>query len=184
MKLKINKILIIIFFTIFAFFLFEINQENYADEILIEEKFDKEISGIAKVVDGDTIHIGEKRIRLLFIDAAESKQECFNEKNEKYFCGIMAKEFLKNFAENKNIICKYAKKDIYKRFLAECFLNDISINKLMLQEGMAVIYSFDKVGEELKILQENAKERKIGIWKGSFETPKNYRKRMKKYKAK
>lgn len=184
MKLKINKILIAIFFTIFAFFFFEINQKNYANEILIEEKFDKEISGIAKVIDGDTIHIGKERIRLLFIDAPESKQECFNEKNELYFCGIMSTNFLKDFAHNKNVICKYAKKDIYKRFLAECFLNNISINKLMLQEGMAVIYSFKKAEEELKILQKNAKDKKIGIWKGSFETPKNYRKRMKKYKAK
>ena len=36
----------------------------------------KIISGIAKVVDGDTIKIGKNKIRLLGIDAPEKKQQC------------------------------------------------------------------------------------------------------------
>ena len=55
----------------------------------------KLISGIAKVVDGDTIKIENKKIRLFGIDAPEKKQKCrkpwltilFLTFNKDYPCG-------------------------------------------------------------------------------------------------
>ena len=38
--------------------------------------YGKTIYGKAKVIDGDTIHIGNNKIRLHAIDAPETKQRC------------------------------------------------------------------------------------------------------------
>jgi len=177
---KSNLFFIPIFILLFSYWVFEVNSDavsmgskNYETEI-----FDKKIEGIAKVSDGDTIKIDEERIRLLWIDAPETKQNCLNENKAEYACGLMSTEFLVNMANEKNVVCYYSKRDIYKRLLAECFVGEVSINKEMLRNGMAVIYSFKKTDDRLKELQNEAKENERGIWKGSFELPQDYRKRM------
>jgi endonuclease YncB( thermonuclease family) len=45
------------------------------------------ISGIPKVVDGDTLEFGDQRVRLYGIDAPESKQQCTNRSGKEYACG-------------------------------------------------------------------------------------------------
>ena len=66
-----------------------------------------EISGIPKVIDGDTIHINKKKIRLEGIDAPEIRQQCKKPFlqissfigltfNKNYSCGVTAKVELAN----------------------------------------------------------------------------------------
>ena len=47
----------------------------------------KTITGNAKVVDGDTIHIGLNKIRLHGIDAPETNQTC-EKNNVAWSCGV------------------------------------------------------------------------------------------------
>ena len=63
----------------------------------------EEIYGMPKIIDGDTVHIKSKKIRLEGIDAPEIKQQCqktylqisaivgFNFKKN-YSCGIVSKK--------------------------------------------------------------------------------------------
>ena len=63
----------------------------------------KTITGIAKVIDGDTILINKKKIRLFGIDAPEWDQKCqkiwltisFFSFNKDYFCGEISTNRLK-----------------------------------------------------------------------------------------
>ena len=69
----------------------------------------KVISGIAKVIDGDTIRIDGKKIRLLGIDAPERDQKCkktwltisFLSFNKDYPCGQISTNKLKNKINNE-----------------------------------------------------------------------------------
>ena len=81
-----------------------------------------------KIIDGDTIHLNGKKIRFSGIDTPELKQTCINN-NKKIFCGVLVKTFLINKIGNKIPICIEQGKDIYKRTLAECFID----NKSLLQ---------------------------------------------------
>lgn len=141
--------------------------------------FSNEFSGIAKALDGDSIFVGKKEVRLFGIDAPEYKQTCLDEDNEEYDCGKISSFYLKNLVNNKEVTCKYQEKDVYDRYLAKCYVGSVLINDNLLENGMAVIYDYHKAPEELKALENKAKENKKGIWRGGFELPRNYRKRNK-----
>ena len=136
----------------------------------------KLITGKAKVIDGDTIHIGNNKIRLHGIDAPEQKQTCTIEGNE-WNCGLDAMIFLSNLINKKSVSCKINDIDRYKRFVAICFIDNININQVMIISGWAIAYRYyskDFIKDE-----EIAKKNKLGIWRGDFEEPYIYRKNNK-----
>ena len=144
-----------------------------------------EIYGIPKIIDGDTVHIGNKKIRLEGIDAPEIKQQCKKpfltislrigfQFNKNYSCGAISKRKLIEKIENSKIKCISSTKDRYKRYLATCYKNKINLNKWMVRNGYAVAYkrySKDYVRDE-----NYAKENRLGIWEGSFTMPEKWRK--------
>ncbi len=145
-------------------------------EISQKEKY----SGKTRVIDGDSLMVDGHNTRLLGIDAPEFKQTCLNAKNEEYACGQMSRDFVINFIGKSDVTCYYVEKDRYNRFLGECFIGDVSINEAILKNGMAVIYSFTSVDDRIKNLEKSAKIKKLGIWQGAFQLPKDYRKSHKK----
>jgi len=126
-----------------------------------------------RIVDGDTIHIDKIKYRLHGIDAPEMRQLCkINGKS--YQCGVKSKEFLVSLIGDKQVRCVQKDIDRYKRIVAECFVNNININKALVKSGWALAYtdySKDYVADE-HFAQENA----LGMWKGTFIEPKKWRK--------
>tara|TARA_B100000700_G_scaffold320111_1_gene416746 strand:+ start:1291 stop:1785 length:495 start_codon:yes stop_codon:yes gene_type:complete len=161
-----QKILIFKFVIInFSFFVFSLSAQS--QNLVI---------GKAKVIDGDTIHIGKNKIRLHGIDAPEIKQTC-KVKNVAWNCGIESEKALKNLIIEKKVKCKIVDKDQYNRLIGICYVKNKNINQYLVQNGWAIAYryySLDYVSNE-----EFAKKNKIGIWKGSFEEPYLFRKKQK-----
>lgn len=141
--------------------------------------FDQKFSGKVFVIDGDSIRVGKNEVRLFGIDAPEFKQNCFNAQNEEYACGRASFDFLRKLAGGKFAECVYAQKDKYDRYLGKCLVDDVSINEEIIKNGMAVIYNFTESDKKIDALEAEAKEKKLGIWQGVFQLPKNYRKENK-----
>ena len=145
----------------------------------------EEIYGIPKVIDGDTIYIQSKKIRLEGIDAPEIKQKCqkeflkisavigWNFKKD-YSCGVISKKKLINKIDMSKVKCISSSKDRYKRYLATCYKNKINLNKWLVREGLAVAYK--RYSKEYVRDEDYAKENKLGIWQGSFIRPEKWRK--------
>ena len=153
--------------------------------ILFSDVLAEEISGIPKIIDGDTVHIDKHKIRLEGIDAPEMRQQCqkvfleisaivgFNLKKD-YSCGVISKEKLIDKINKSKINCVSSGRDRYKRYLATCYKDKINLNKWMVRNGLAVAYkrySKDYLRDEIY-----AKENKLGLWKGSFIRPEKWRK--------
>ena len=128
-----------IYISLFLFFFF-------TNIVLSEEK--NIIIGKAIVTDGDSLKIGNDRIRLFGIDAFELNQTCESKKYGKnHKCGRMAKLFLETLVQNRIIHCFYSERDRYKRILGTCFgevnskINDTwELNRMMVYSGYAVAY--------------------------------------------
>jgi endonuclease YncB( thermonuclease family) len=179
---KLLNIFCIIIFLFCCYFFYEIatSQKTYAQNSSFRVKshlvFDKNFSGKAFAIDGDSIKVGKKEVRLFGLDAPEYKQKCLDKNNQEYSCGAISHEFLTKLATGKIVECVYAEKDKYERFLGKCFVGEVSINEEIIKNGMAVIYNFTESSEKMDNLEKEAKNNKIGIWQGAFELPKDYRK--------
>ena len=94
------------------------------------------------ILDGDTVRTSQNiTIRLKRIDSPEIKQYCSLPNNEKWSCGISAREKLREYIGKSDINCSNEGVDIYKRVLSYCFANNINLNKEMILSGYAVSYN-------------------------------------------
>ena len=170
---KRKAIILIIICSIF--FIFTYNDVK-SEEI-------KEISGNAQIIDGDTIEINSKKIRLYGIDAPEFKQTCkktsltifFFTFTKDYPCGKISTENLKKKINNKVITCKILDIDRYKRLIGECYKRNLNLNSWLVSNGHAVAYR--KYSKKYVSYEINAKNEKLGIWQGKFEMPWDFRRK-------
>ena len=122
------------------------------------------LSGSAHVIDGDTVSIGETRVRLEGIDAPKSAQTCQRRWFGSWPCGTAATAHLVKIIGDKPVSCQPRGLDKYGRTLAVCFVDGRDINAQMVRQGYAwafVRYSKDYVAEEAKARAEG-----LGIWQG------------------
>ena len=129
-------------------------------------------SGIARVIDGDTIEVRGTHIRLDGIDAPESKQTC-EANGRTYACGKQATEALIVLLGAQPVECTETSRDRYQRIIAKCRVESTDLGAWMVEHGWAVAfrrYSLEYVGAE-----DRARTAKLGLWAGTFEMPEDWR---------
>ena len=126
-----------------------------------------------KIVDGDTIVLNGEKIRFSGIDTPELKQMCMNG-DEKVFCGKYPKMLLIKKIGNETPECISEGKDVYKRTLAECFINEESLSAFLVRSGYA--FAYRKYSDKFIKDEEFAKKNKLGMWSMKFEYPWDFRK--------
>lgn len=132
------------------------------------------LSGQARIVDGDTLAIGNVRIRLWGIDAPESRQTCEGKAGDVYECGRDATAALREVIAGRPIECTERDRDQYSRVVAICRTEAGEVNAAMVRRGWAVDYrrySGGAYGTE----EAAAKAEGLGIWSGRFELPSRWR---------
>ena len=141
------------------------------------------VSGYAKIIDGDTIKINSKKIRLHGIDAPEKKQTCKKPYliigifsfTKSYSCGQVSTDKLIKKINNQIIKCKIKNVDRYNRLIGECYKRNENLNAWLVSNGYAVAYR--KYSKKYIPDERYAKNNKLGIWQGKFEMPWNFRRK-------
>ena len=127
------------------------------------------LEGRAQVTDGDTIRIGDAKIRLKGIDAPEMEQTCSRE-GRAYRCGDVARRALIDMVSGESVKCRAAGRDRYQRILANCAVKGSDIGARMVENGWAVSY-----GRDYDLQEMRAQSRGAGLWAGEFERPQEWR---------
>ena len=125
------------------------------------------------VIDGDTIRLGDVKIRFSGIDAPEINQTCVASEG-KVACGKISRDLLIEKVTNNKISCTDEGKDFYGRVLGECFVNGESLSAYLVREGFA--FAYRKYSNKYIQDEEYAKFNKLGMWSMEFQYPWDYRK--------
>ena len=125
------------------------------------------------VVDGDTIKLGDVKIRFSGIDAPEINQTCVASEG-KVACGKISRDILITKVTNNKISCTNEGKDFYGRVLGECFVNGESLSRYLVREGFA--FAYRKYSDKFILDEEYAKSNRLGMWSMKFQFPWDYRK--------
>ena len=130
-------------------------------------------SDLLIVTDGDTIRIGDERIRFSGIDAPEIKQTCIYQEIE-FKCGEFSKNLLIVKISNQEVSCIRESTDQYGRTLAECFVGKESLSSYLVREGYA--FAYRKYSDKFIPDEEYAQSKGNGMWSMDFMFPWDFRK--------
>ena len=132
-----------------------------------------DITGPARVIDGDTLEIEGQRIRLHGIDAPEMRQPCWRD-GKVWRCGGDAASALAEKIASRAVACEELDRDRYGRIVAKCAVAGVDLGEWMVANGWAVAYVY--FSYEYTRAEQRAKSARRGIWASEFEMPWEWRK--------
>ena len=104
-----------------------------------------DVSGRARVIDGDSLKIGGTRVRLFGIDAPERGQSC-RDRGQLWICGGLASVRLEERISGRKVVCVEKDRDRYGRIVAVCRAGGEDLNAWMVSE------------------EAGAKAARVGVW--------------------
>ena len=134
----------------------------------LEKSGSQNISGNPLVIDGDSLILKDRKLRLLGIDAPELAQKCTAD-GQQWPCGRQARAQLRAKINGALVMCTTWGEDRYQRLLATCSTGDLELNAWLVRQGWAVDYG--GYGAE----EAEARRNRAGIWRGDFENPGEWR---------
>lgn len=132
-----------------------------------------DFSGPVRVIDGDTMDVGSRRVRLSAIDAPERGQICRTEHGIPWDCGTFVTLTLSARLDGAQVDCTAVDVDRYGRTVATCSLGGADVGRMLVRDGLA--FAYPRYGDDYVADERAAAARLAGLWSGSVETPETYR---------
>lgn len=134
----------------------------------------EDVTGPARVIDGDTIEIGGCRIHLFGIDAPELGQTC-EWPGKTIPCGEVAHTGLMDLMAGAEVVCATRDKSPDGGRAGTCRADGFDVGRNMVHTGWAL--AARRLGTGYAATKEKAKRAKRGLWRGTFVVPWDWRRR-------
>ena len=128
--------------------------------------------GSAEVAGPAMLTLDGKRILLYGVDAPVRGQPCYAG-NKTWDCATASAKTLLNLVGDQEIACEQRRIDQYGRVFAVCKAGAVDINRSLVEAGLAV--AVPKETADYVAAEAAAKARGIGVWRGPFTAPADYR---------
>lgn len=128
----------------------------------------EQVSGPARLIDGDSLFVGGSEVRLKGIDAPEGRQTCTRQ-GRSWDCGNAARDELQALIGGNQVNCKVSERDMHGRLLSYCSAGGRDLNGAMVGAGFAI--AFGGYASE----EGQAKAARRGLWAGEFQRPREWR---------
>lgn len=122
------------------------------------------------VLDGETLRLGERTLRLAGLDAPERGQRCTDVAGQLYDCGRAAATALARLVGERGIDCRLQGRDRFGRALGACRAGEVQLNAALVEAGWALAHA-----PSLQPLEAAARQAQRGLWTGGFEPPAHWR---------
>ncbi|ARO53126.1 protein of unknown function; putative exported protein [Methylorubrum extorquens] len=136
------------------------------------------VSGPATVIDGATLDLGGRRLRLYGMDAPDLDQTCSDGHERDYSCGRAAAAALTARIGGGNVTCELREAD--GSATALCRRDGEDLAAWMVANGYAIADRSAPAAYEAQ--DRRAWGRRVGLWSGVFEIPAD-RRRMRRASA-
>ena len=127
-----------------------------------------DVDGRASIIDGDSLNVAGREVRLIGIDAPEGPQMC-RRGGRNWDCGRASSRELRSLVGGSNVMCEGEKVDRHGRLLATCHVGTVNLNREMVLRGLALSYGRYRAEEG------RARRAKSGLWGSEFKRPKEWR---------
>lgn len=127
-----------------------------------------------RIVDGDTLRLGDRTLRLAQIDAPERGQVCADGGGRTFDCGAAAAEALSRLVNGRSVLCRVQGRDRFGRGLGICSAGGAELNSGLVAAGWAITHG-DEPG--MLAVEVAARLSGRGLWAGSFTRPEEWRRR-------
>lgn len=131
-------------------------------------------SGAVRVIDGDTIDVGNVRVRLFGIDAPETDQTCRTEQGQVWACGTWVTDQVTTLIGGRTAQCTAVTTDKYNRIVARCTLADQDVGHELVSAGLA--FAYRKYAQDYVFAEKGAAVRDIGLHASRVQNPSQFRK--------
>lgn len=139
------------------------------------------LHGTGRAIDGDSLTVDGREVRLFGIDAPEWDQSCTRE-GKAWACGQEAAERLSQSVTGKQVRCETVGTDRHDRVLGRCSVGTTDINRMIVSSGFAI--AFRRYSNEYVSAEDSARLAKRGMWAGKFSMPEDVRHSAEPAKAK
>lgn len=125
-----------------------------------------------RVVDGDTLRLGERTLRLSGLLSPERGQTCHTANGVGFDCGATAAEALARLVQGRDLDCHVKGRDGFGRPLGTCQAGGVELNAALISSGWALA---EKAA--MQPLEAEARQAGRGLWSHLPGAPEDWRQR-------
>jgi endonuclease YncB( thermonuclease family) len=139
------------------------------------------IEGTASAVSGDVLRLQGQLVRLDGIEAPDREQRCGTTtptkgQAKRWACGEAAVEMLSRTVRGKPVRCSLSGKDDLGRARGTCLIGERNVAAELVRVGLA--FSDGGLLSGFGGLERDARNQKIGIWRGDADRPAEHRAKL------
>lgn len=128
-----------------------------------------------RVVDGETLRLGARTLRLYGLDAPERGYPCRDATGQPFDCGAASAQALARLVEGRPVSCRVRGHDRYGRGLGLCEADGAELNSALVSGGWALADA--SALPALGPVEAAARLSGRGLWADGFEPPEAWRER-------
>lgn len=117
-----------------------------------------------RVIDGDTLRLGDRTLRLHGLEAPGRGLSCTDRAGHRFDCGAAAADALARLVAGRDLDCRVQGRDRFGRALGTCAAGGIEVNAALVSAGWAL--ADDHRRRELAAVEAAAREAGRGLWAG------------------
>jgi len=132
--------------------------------------FAAEVSGTAKIIDAQTLIVGDKTIWLQEVETPRPGDTCTYE-DRRIDCGKIAKTGLQDLTAGATVVCRAKAEKSNGIWFGRCEAGGYDLSEGLIYTGWG--RAAKNASPYLKNLELQSKVKKRGLWKGEFPTSVN-----------